>query len=120
MKLFKRSSLLVIALILVLSLTSCGKISQGYADKVNKAAEAGEHYDYDKVMKDLGKEAVWIGGEVFGSHSGVVIAVKGCQSYDDIKTKLDEGKTVKGIIVTVLANKAQSAKFTEITESDLK
>lgn len=120
MKLFKRCSLLVIALVLVLSLASCGKISQSYADKINDAAETGEHYEYDKVMDDLGKEGVWIGVEVLGSHNGVIVAVKGCDSYDEIKAKLDEGKTVKGIVVTILANKATVAKYTEITENDLK
>ena len=121
MKLVKRLSLFVVAIAFVLTLASCGKISQKYADKVNKAAEKGEPLTFTEVKEDLGDEAVWIGtGEKIGAASGVIIAVKGCTTVDDIKAKLDEGKTVKGITVTVLLNKATAAKYTEITAEDLK
>ncbi len=110
----KKIYAILVALVLVLSLTSCGKINEKYADKVNEAAEAGEHYTYDQVMDDLGDNAVWVGAELLGSHNGVIYAVKGCKTWDEIEDKLDEGKTVKGIIVTILNNKAVSAKYSEI------
>ena len=121
MKLFKRLSLLAVVVAFVLTLASCGKISQKYADKINEAAENGAPLTFTEVKEDLGDEAVWIGsGEQIGAASGVIIAVKGCSTVEDIEAKLDEGKTVKGIIVGVLFNKATSAKYTEITEEDLK
>ena len=116
MNLLKRFSLFAVVVAFVLTLASCGKISEKYADKINEAAEAGEHYDVEKIRKDLGDEAV----EILVLNSGVIVAVKGCESYEDIKTKLDEGKTVKGLLVTVFAGKATGAKYTEITEDDLK
>lgn len=116
MNLLKRFSLFAVVIAFVLTLASCGKISEKYADKINEAAEAGEHYELEKIRKDLGDEAV----EVLFLNSGVVVAVKGCESLDDVKAKLDEGKTVKGLLVTIVAGKATAAKYTEITEDDLK
>ena len=43
----KKFYALLVALVLVLSLTSCSKVSQKYADKINEAAEAGEYYDVE-------------------------------------------------------------------------
>jgi hypothetical protein len=120
MKLLKRLSLFAVVVAFVLTLASCGKINQKYADKVNEAAEAGEHYTYDQVMEDLGDEAVWVGGELLGSHTGIIYAVKGCKSWDEIEDKIDEGKTVKGITIVITANKAVSAKYSEITEESEK
>jgi hypothetical protein len=112
------SSVLVVAMILavVFSLASCSNISQSYADKINKAADDDKHYTLAQVKEDLGENAVEL--TVLGT--GVVIAVAGCKSVEDIEAKIEAGETVKGIIVTVLANKAISAKYTEITEDDLK
>ena len=42
----------------MLALASCSNISESYAEKINKAAEAGEHYTLEKVKEDLGDEAV--------------------------------------------------------------
>lgn len=106
----------MVAVMLCMALASCSNISESYADKINKAADEKEHYTLKEVKEDLGDEAV----ELTLLDSGVVIAVKGCNSVDDIKDQLDEGKTVKGIIVTILAGKATAAKYTEITEDDLK
>ena len=100
----------------VLALASCGKISESYAKKINKAAEADEHYTYDQVKEDLGENAV----DITILKSGVIIAVKGCETLDEIEDKLDDGKTVKGIVITVVAGKATSATYKEITEEDLK
>jgi hypothetical protein len=114
----KKFYALLVALVLVLSLTSCSKVSQKYADKVNKAAEAGECYTLTQVKEDLGDEAIEIIVPVI--NTGVVIAVKGCESYDEIKAKLDEGKETKGIIVVIAGGEAKSAEYRVITEEDLK
>ena len=99
----------------VATFASCGKISQGYADKINKAAADKEYYTYDEVMEDLGDNAV----DITFLKSGVIVAVKGCETLDDIKDKIDDGKTVKGIVITVVAGKATSATYKEITKDDL-
>jgi hypothetical protein len=114
----KKFYALLVALVLVLSLTSCSKVSQKYADKVNKAAEAGECYTLTQVKEDLGDEAIEIIVPVI--NTGVVIAVKGCESYDEIKAKLDEGKETKGIIIVIAGGEAKSADYRVITEEDLK
>lgn len=121
MKLVKRLSLFAVLFAFVLTLASCSKVSQKYADKINKAAEKGEPLTFTEVKEDLGDEAVWIGtGEKIGVASGVIIAVKGCTSYDELKAQIDEGKTVKGLIVSIALGKATGAKYTEITKDDLK
>ena len=111
---------LVLACVLLLgcvfSLASCSNVSQSYADKINKAAENKENYTLETVREDLGDEAV----EILLLNSGVVVAVKGCKTLDDIKAQLDEGKTVKGIVITFLAGKATAAEYKEIAEEDLK
>ena len=69
-----------------------------------------------EVLEDLGDEAF----EVNLLVGGVIIAVKGCESMEDVQAKIDDGKTVKGIIVTIVLGKATSAVYKEITEDDLK
>ena len=105
----------VAALSLIL-LVACSNVSQKYADKVNKAAKDGEPITLEQVRKDLGDDRA----EIIILGSGVIISVKGCKSVDDIKEKIDEGKDVEGIIVTILASKATSAEYRKITTSDLK
>lgn len=99
----------------VFALASCN-ISESYAEKINKAFDKGEPYTYEKVKKDLGEDAV----DLTFLESGVIIAVKDCDSLDDIEDRLEEGKKVQGIVVTVAGGKAIAAKYGEITEDDLK
>ena len=98
----------------VLTLASCN-ISESYAEKINKAKEAGEPYTYEQVLEDLGDDAVVIGVKALG----VIVAVKGCTSLDDIKAKLDAGDEVEGIVISILAGKATGAKYKSITKDDL-
>ena len=98
----------------VLALVSCN-ISESYAEKINKAADAGEHYTYEQVLEDLGDDAVVIGVKALG----IIVAVKGCASLDEIEDKLDAGDAVEGIIVAIKLGKAVSAKYKSITADDL-
>ena len=100
---------------MIFTLASCN-ISESYAEKINKAAEAGEHYTLEEVLEDLGDDAV----EITILNTGVVVAVKGCSTLDDIKAKLDAGDEVKGIVVTIALGKATGAIYKTITEDDLK
>lgn len=115
------SAILVCVLMLgvVLSLASCSKISESYADKINKAAEKDEHYTYSEVMEDLGKNAVDLTLNVLNNHNGAIVAAKGCESLEEINEKLEAGEEVKGIVVVILNNKATSAEYKVITEEDV-
>ena len=106
----------VFALLSVLVLAACSNVTQKYADKINKAAEAKENLTVEQVREDLGEEAV----EILFLNNGVIVAVKGCKSLDEIKALVDEGKDVKGIVVTVVLGKATSASYKIITAEDLK
>jgi flagellar basal body-associated protein FliL len=98
------------------TMASCSNATEAYAKKINKAADAKEYYTYDEVVEDLGDEAI----EIALLKTGVIIAVKGCTSLDEVEDKVDDGKTLKGIVVTVVAGKATGAEYREITKDDLK
>ena len=116
MKKFIRIISLTLALVCICGMfAACGNISQSYADKVNKAAEKDEHITYTEVLEDLGDEAI----DITLLKSGVIIAVKGCSTIDEVKTKVEDGKTVKGIVVTVVGGKAISEEYREITNDDV-
>ena len=111
-------SMLLVLVTLCLCFASCGKISEKYAEKINKAAENKEFYTYTDVIDDLGEEAVDFTDSV--THTGIIIAVKGCKTNDDIKDKIETGEEIKGIIVVFVAGNAISATYKVITEDDLK
>ena len=119
MKLIKKFSLVTLLLVAVLSLASCANLEK-YADKINKAAEKNEHITYSEVMDKLGDDAIDYTVTVLGSTNGIVIKVKGCANWDEVKAKLDDGKTVKGIVVTIFNSKATAAEYREITADDAK
>ena len=109
-------SLALVLCILCLTLVGCGKISESYANKINEAAKAGEHYTYDKVVEDLGDNAV----DITVLKTGVIVAVKGVTTYDELKEKVNSEEDIKGIIVVMVAGKATSAKYDVITADDIK
>jgi len=112
---------LALSLVMVMMLgllVSCGNVSESYAKKINKAAEKDDHYTYEEVMKDLGDEAIdfTYGGDDHAS--GVVVAIKGVESEEDLEEKLEKEETLKGIIITFLNGKATAAKYGEIDGDD--
>jgi len=98
---------LFVCAVAALGLCSCFGVSQMYADKINKAAEKDEHITYSEVLETLGDEAV----DITALKTGVIVAVKGCDSLEDIKEKIDNEEDVKGIVVTVVLGKATSASY---------
>ncbi len=115
-------SLTLVIVMLICTLASCGSISESYAEKINEAAKNKEHYTYSDVVDDLGGKDKVIDYtiDLFGSVNGTVIAVKGCKNWDEVEDKIDEGKTVKGIVVVILNGKATGAEYREITTGDKK
>lgn len=116
-KIFKGLTI-AFAMVGLLVLASCSKVSQSYADKINKAAEKGEHITLSEVRKDLGDEALEAVDSLI-TKSGIIIAVKGCKSIDDLKAKADEGKDVEGIVITIALDKATAAKYGKISAEDI-
>ena len=116
-------SLVLVCVLLVgtmLTLASCSNVTADYAEKINTAAENDEYITLEQVKKDLGKEAIEYTVSVLGSTSGLVIAVKGCESKDDIEAKLESGEKVEGLVIVILNNKATGAAYREIEEDDVK
>lgn len=106
------------------SLASCSKVTEKYADKVTEAFKEDAKdtkYTYKKVLKDLGKEAIdiTIDAPLVG-RSGVIVAVKGCKSKEDIEKKINDGKKVEGLVITIAGDIATAAVYKEIKSSDLK
>lgn len=119
----KLAKVLSLSLVLVLCFamfTACSRVTQAYADKVNDAAKNDKHYTYDKVMKDLGDEAVDFTVEILGIRGGAIIAVKGCTNSEQLDKKLNSGEEVEGLVITILNGKATSAAYKKITNADKK
>ncbi len=106
---------LVIATMLCATLfVACSKVTQDYADKINEAAKNGNHYTYDQVMKDLGDGVLDATLGTDGFKSGIVTAVKGCKTKEDVEAKMKSGESYEVIVITFLADKATLAKYEKI------
>ena len=115
MKKIKMLAAALVAGVAAFGLASCSAISQSYADKINDAAADKEYITVEEAKEKLGDEAVDVNLLV----GGALIAVKGCDSVEDIKAKLDEGKEVKGIVITYALGNCTSATYKAITAADL-
>jgi len=114
-KTFKNLLILVVALVLMVSLTGCGFASK--AQKLEEEYKAGEKFslaDIKDKMGDPTSEAIVVG-------TGVVLWLEGCDSLEDAEAKWEEGKTIPALVVTVVANNVVGVKFVpEATENDTK
>ncbi|MBR6071255.1 MAG: hypothetical protein IKP77_00300 [Acholeplasmatales bacterium] len=109
---------LALVFVALITLASCSKVSQSYADKINKAAENGENYTVETVRSDLGDEAI----EVLVLNTGVIAAVKG-YNKDNYKEKLDaadENTKFEFIVITFVAGKATAAAYNSGTAAQVK
>lgn len=92
-------------------LISCG-VSESYANKINKAAEKGDHYTYTEVVDDLGEATVAVGA----AGIGVYFWIDGCDTLEEATQKYDAGKTVYCLRVNFnLKKQAVEASWTEWT-----
>lgn len=94
----------VVALALVLSvttLTACGKCNQKYADKINEKAEAKEWVTYEKVLKQLGKNAEDLTSEILGYRVGTITLTE------------QKGNIKKVLVVNIADGVAKYATYTE-------
>ncbi len=110
---------LVLATVLLLgtvfALASCSNVSEKYANKINDAAKDKKNLTYEEVMDDLGDEAIDM---TFANHNGGwIVAVKGVTSEEDLQEKIENDEEIEGIVVTIVAGKAISAKYGKIDEN---
>ena len=112
-------TLIMVCVLMVSLLTSCSNVSASYADKVNKAASEKQHFTYSDVVEDLGDEAVSMVIGTAGYESGIIVAVKGVTTKDELEALVDSGEKVEGLIVVIAIGKATSAKYGVIDEDDI-
>ena len=106
---------LAVAFAFVITLASCSKVSQSYADKINEAAKTEEKITYEDAKSALGDELLI-------DIAGQMIAVKGL-TKDNYKEKLenaDENTKFSVIMVNTLLGNCVSATYAEFTVKDLK
>ncbi|MCQ2771946.1 MAG: hypothetical protein MJ238_01545 [Bacilli bacterium] len=109
----KKTTKIVFAALSAFMLAGCG-ISEGYADKVNKAAKSEsekDDYSYDKCIKDLGDPT--IDGYVALVKSGVCIWVSGCKNAEEVSKKQEDGKKLKSLTITFVGGKATAAVYSD-------
>lgn len=125
-KITKVLGVLAAAGVFSLTLASCSNVTQSYADKINNEAkdDDGKYITYADAKKALGDECIDITVTALGKTSGILVAVKGIKSQEDLEAKLKEaeekGTEVKGIVITVLANNCTAAVYKALSTSDLK
>lgn len=106
---------LAMVMMSIMFLAACSGVSQSYADKINDAAEKEEYVTLEDARDKLGDNRV----EILLFNTGILIGVKGVDSQEELEEKLDAGKTVKGIVITVFAGSCTSATYREIESNDL-
>ncbi|MBQ2717288.1 MAG: hypothetical protein IJF75_01650 [Clostridia bacterium] len=116
-KTLKLVSVMLVLVALCSIFAACSKVSQGYADKINKAAEDGEAYTYTQVIEDLGDEAIDVTTDLpIVGRNGIIYAAKGCKTWDEIQAKIDAGEKVEGLTIVIAGGKATDASYGVINE----
>lgn len=104
---------LAVAFAFVITLASCSKISQSYADKINDAAEKKEYITYETAKSDIGDECF----DITILQNGILVAVKGYKNditWEELDKKLDEldkDTKVSCLVVVVALGKCTSAAY---------
>ena len=112
-KSIKNILVIVVAFILMLSLTGCGFASK--AEKIKEKWDAGEQYTLEDIKDKLGDPT----SETIIRESGFVVWVKGCDNLEEAKEKWDSGETMPALVVTIISNRLVSIKYIEnATEND--
>lgn len=114
-KSFKNLLVLVVAFVLMLSLTGCGFASK--AEKVEKQWEEGEALSLADIKDTMGDPTYEL-DVVVGK---AVVWIEGCKTMDEAKAKWDEGEKMGALVVTVVLNNVAGVKYIpEASESDAK
>ena len=109
----------MLAVLTVVVLASCSKVTDSYAEKIRVAEAKGENMTYAEVIDDLGlPHEEWdfsIGSLIsFGKYSKWY---KGYETKEEAQAALEEGKTVAYIVITFNSdNLAIDAEYKEETK----
>ena len=112
---------LALAFVCVVTLASCSKVSQSYADKINEAAKTEEKITYDDAKSALGDECF----DVTLLKTGVLYAVKGFKNdmtEEELEKKFDEADEntkFEAIIIAVVAGKCTAAAYVSGTAAEI-
>lgn len=115
-KIFKLSMMSLVALFALFALVGCAGVSQSFADEINEKAEAKENYTYEQLKEKLGDPTIDVSGSLGGllDVSGVVTWAKGYENLEAMNEALEEGKTVKTLVVTFFNGRATAAEYKEV------
>lgn len=107
--------LLVVCFVSLITLVSCG-ISQSYADKINAAAESGEHITFDEIEKKLGDPTIDV--RILGN--GLCTWVSGVSKDKFAELLKEDSETISkklngkdSIVITFLNGKATNAVYSK-------
>jgi spermidine/putrescine-binding protein len=103
----------LLAVVAVVVLAGCNKVSENYAEKIRVADAKGENLTYAEVKEDLGEPHINLVIEAFGLSGGTATWYKGYESKEEADAAFEAGKTVAYITVTVADGKAIDAKYGE-------
>jgi ABC-type metal ion transport system substrate-binding protein len=103
----------ILAVLTVVVLASCSKVTDSYAEKVRVAEAKGENMTYAEVIDDLGlPQEEW--NLLLVKYSKWY---KGYETTEEAQAALEEGKTVAYIVITFNSdNLAIDAEYTEETK----
>ena len=103
----------MLAVLTVVVLASCSKVTDSYAEKIRVAEAKGENMTYAEVIDDLGlPHEEW--NLVLVKYSKWY---KGYETKEEAQAALEEGKTVAYIVITFNSdNLAIDAEYTEETK----
>ena len=112
-------SLLLVCILMVGVLSSCGGIF--VANKINKAAEAGQPISYEDALDKLGNNVLDLTDvDENGKRNGYLVRINGVKDQEDyvqfINT-INSGKSKNGIIVTIADGKATAAESGKLNKS---
>jgi hypothetical protein len=112
---------LALAFVCVITLASCSKISQSYADKINNAAEKKEYVTVADAKDALGDE----GFDITIAGTGALLAVKGYKNnitWAELDAKLDaldKDTKIEAIIIGCVLNNCVSAAYISGTAAEV-
>ncbi len=117
-KILKLSMMSLVALVALFTLVGCAGINQNFADEINEKASAKENYTYEQLKEKLGTPTVDVSASFGGliDVTGVVTWAKGYDSLDAMNKAVEEGKTVKTLVVTFLNGRATAAEYNEVVK----
>ncbi len=117
-KVLKFTSIALVALFALFTLVGCSKINEDFAAEINEKAEAKENYTYEQLKEKLGDPTVDVSGslgDLLGV-TGVCTWAAGYETADEMEAALEDGKTVKTLVVTFLNGRATAAEYEELTK----